>query len=508
MRLVPGEAFGRYRIEAELGRGGQAVVYRATQIDLERQVALKVFDEGYLSRPGALERFRREAIAAGRLTHPHIVTVYDAGEVEGVAYISMRLIGGDTLAARIRRNGPLAPADALSVLSDIAGALDSAHAAGTVHRDVTPGNILLDPDDGAYLSDFGLVRMDDMPGLTRRGDWLGTAEYVSPEQVEGDPAQAASDRYALGAVAFEALTGRPPHVHREPSAVLLAHVRDDVPSASATNPALPAAVDEVLSRALAKAPGDRPGSATALVAELRAALAPADAPSEGPAAAGASARVNPWDAALARFAGTRTTATPAAGPLGDDREERPTEAFGGRPPGRSFHIAREVVVAGAIAGVLLLGAALAGGWLIGSSSADTSGAQERGYSEGQAAGRDAGFAAGRAQGVKEGRTAGRKSGLADGRKQGREAGLEAGREEGRDAGYAEGRDAGYASGLAEGRSGALGGLSPGGWYVVWVGSDENGPQIGNSTAMSPDSGICYTVSGGTVFSGSCDGDGD
>lgn len=159
--------------------------------------------------------------------------------------------------------------------------------------------------------------------------------------------------------------------------------------------------------------------------------------------------------------------------------------------------------------MLLAGAALAGGWLLGSSSADTSGAQERGYVEGQSAGRDAGFAAGRAQGVKEGRAAGRKSGLADGRKQGRAAGLEAGREEGRAAGYAEGRDAGYADGAAEGRSTALGGLSPGGWYVVWVGSDAAGAQIGSSTAMSPDSGVCYTISGGTVFSGSCgDGGGD
>lgn len=507
MRLVPGEDFGRYRIEAELGRGGQAVVYRATQVDLERQVALKVFDEGYLARPGALERFRREAIASGRLTHPHIVTVYDAGEIDGVAYIAMRLVGGDTLGARLRRAGALPPAEALGVLDDIAGALDSAHAAGTVHRDVTPGNILLDPDDGAYLSDFGLVRMDDMPGLTRRGDWLGTAEYVSPEQVEGDQAQPASDRYALAAVAFEALTGRPPYVHREPSAVLLAHVRDAVPRASEINPALPPSVDAVLERALSKAPGERPGSAAALVAELRGAL-PAQEEAREPAADGG----DPWAAALARFAGgagagaaAHAAGTPADGGGRPVVEERPTEAFGGRIPGRKLTVARELAVAAALAGALLVGAALAGGWLLGSSNADTSGAQERGYSEGQAAGRDAGFAAGRRQGVKEGRAAGRKTGLAEGRKQGRADGLE----EGREAGYSEGRDAGYASGVAEGRSTALGALSPGNWYVVWIGSDANGAQIGNSTAMSPDSGVCYTINGGTVYSGACGGgDGD
>ena len=232
MRLVPGEAFGRYRVEAEIGRGGQAVVYRATQVDLDRQVALKVFDEGYLTRAGALERFRREAIAAGRLEHPRIVPVYDAGEVEGRAFISMRLVPGDTLAERIARGGALDGDEALSILADIGEAIDFAHAQGTVHRDVKPGNILLDPAGTAFLSDFGLVRLDDMPGLTRRGDWLGTAEYVSPEQVEGEPATASSDVYALAAVAFEALTGRAPFVRREPSAVLLAHVRDAVPVAS------------------------------------------------------------------------------------------------------------------------------------------------------------------------------------------------------------------------------------------------------------------------------------
>ena len=214
MRLVPGEAFGRYRVEAEIGRGGQAVVYRATQVDLDRQVALKVFDEGYLTRAGALERFRREAIAAGRLEHPRIVPVYDAGEVEGRAFISMRLVPGDTLAERIARGGALDGDEALSILADIGEAIDFAHAQGTVHRDVKPGNILLDPAGTAFLSDFGLVRLDDMPGLTRRGDWLGTAEYVSPEQVEGEPATASSDVYALAAVAFEALTGRAPFVRR------------------------------------------------------------------------------------------------------------------------------------------------------------------------------------------------------------------------------------------------------------------------------------------------------
>jgi hypothetical protein len=515
VRLLPGEDFGRYRVEAELGRGGQAVVYRATQIDLERPVALKVFDEGYLARPGALERFRREAIGAGRLTHPHIVTVYDAGEIGGRAYISMRLIAGDTLAARIARSGALAPRDALAVLGDIAGAIDFAHDNGAVHRDVTPGNILLDLAEGAFLSDFGLVRMDDMPGLTRRGDWLGTAEYVSPEQVEGESAGPASDRYALAAVAFEALTGRPPFVHREPSAVLLAHVRDPVPDASAVNRSLPAAVDSVLAAGLAKDPGARPASGRDLITRLREALgerSPASAPST------AVAGGDPWVHALARFA---DSGAPAGAADGGDAPapvaERPTEAFGGRSPKRPFALSRDVAVALGVAVALLLATGLVGGWVLGASNADTGPAERRAFTEGRAEGLDTGFARGRAQGVKEGRAAGRKQGLKEGRaagrdagiKEGRDAGLkegrEAGLEEGRQAGYAEGRDDGYSSGVSDGRSTALSGLSAGGWYVVWVGSDSYGPQIGSSAPVSPDSGACYTVSGGTVFSGVCNG---
>lgn len=511
VRLIPGEAFGRYRIEAELGRGGQAVVYRATQVDLERQVALKVFDEGYLTRPGALERFRREAIAAGRLEHPRIVTVHDAGEIGGRAFIAMRLVPGDPLSARIARSGALAPDDALQVLADIAAAIDFAHANGTIHRDVTPGNILLDPAGGAYLSDFGLVRMDDMPGLTRRGDWLGTAEYVSPEQVEGEPASAASDRYALGAVAFEALTGRAPHVHHEPSAVLLAHVRDPVPKATAINPALPPAVDGVLARALAKDPAGRPARAEALVEELRGALerpAPAPVPAGAVAVAGGAAAADasdPWAAALARFAGgsagdTETGAPAAPLPV----NERATQAFGVQPRGRALSINRDVAIAIAVGAAVLLMGGIVGGWVVGSSSADTSGAQERGFADGRSAGLDAGFARGRTAGVKEGRTAGRKQGLQQGRKQGREAGLK----EGTEAGYDDGRAEGYASGASDGRSTALNGLSPGSWYVVWVGSDANGAQVGSSTPVSPDSGTCYTVSGDAVFSGACETGGD
>lgn len=489
LRLVPGEEFGRYRIEAEIGRGGQAVVYRATQLDLDRQVALKVFDEGYLERGGALERFRREAIAAGRLEHPRIVPVYDAGEVGGRAFMSMRLIPGDTLAERIARTGPLRPAEALAVLTDMAEAIDFAHDRGTVHRDVKPANILLDPEGAAYLSDFGLVRLDDMPGLTRRGDWLGTAEYVSPEQVEGEQATPGSDRYSLAVVAFEALTGRAPFVRREPSAVLLAHVRDPVPDASAIAPSLPTAVDQALAQGMAKDPGARPPNARALVEELRDALGspglrPTEIGTPAPALA-AAGDDDPWDAALSRFADGQSTPEP----------ERLTQAFGDAARRRAMAMSRDVAIAGAVAAVLLVLAAGVGGWMLGSSSADASGAEARGFDAGVQEGRSTGFAAGRQEGRREGKL----EGLAQGEQKGRAAGLRTGRTQGRE----QGREEGYASGLSEGRSSALGGLSPGNWYIVQVGQDETGVSVASSTPVSPDASQCYAVSGGTVLSGSC-----
>jgi hypothetical protein len=336
-----------------------------------------------------------------------------------------------------------------------------------------------------------------MPGLTKRGDWLGTAEYVSPEQVEGEQATAHSDIYALGAVAFEALTGRAPFVRREPSAVLLAHVRDAVPDASSLAPALPRGADAVLARALAKNPAERPDAAGDLVEQLRAAL---EAPLPGGAVAPAilerdtgtgeeiPARVKrpmPWDAALARF--RRGAPAPAEG------VDRPTQAFGDARRRRALALGRDVAVAAAVAGAFLLAGAGVGGWLIGSSQADASGAQARGYEEGQQTGQKTGFVAGKREGLSQGRAVGMKAGKAQGRK--------AGLAEGKEAGEEAGRAAGYSSGYAQGRSSALGGLASGGWYVVRVGSDGNGPVVSGATPVA--AGACYALNGGRVLSGPC-----
>jgi hypothetical protein len=417
------------------------------------------------------------------------VPVYDAGETEGRAFMSMRLVPGDSLAERIARNGALPPTEALAVLTDIGEAIDFAHARGTVHRDVKTANILLDPEGASYLSDFGLVRLDDMPGLTRRGDWLGTAEYVSPEQVEGEPATPGSDLYSLAVVAFETLTGRPPFVRREPSAVLLAHVRDAVPDASSIAPGLPPAVDEVLARGLAKDPRERPESAEELVGELRAALGVA-ALRPAVAVGGGGAVSDPWDTALTRFGEGSTTSTGDARTNGAGEyvpvPERLTQAFGDAARRRGIAMKRDVAIAAGVAAAVLLLTAGVGGWILGSSSADASGAKAEGYAAGVAAGKTAGTAAG----TREGRIAGKKEGLEQGRKTGFAAGKKAG--------VAEGRTAGIASGIAQGRASALGGLGAG-WYVVQIGADG----ISSSQPVNPDASTCYAVSGGTVLSGPC-----
>ncbi len=400
MQLVPGEQFGHYVIEADLGRGGQAVVYRARQIGTERDVALKVFAE--LDDSSKLARFRREAVAAARVDDPRIVTVYESGDVDGVPFIAMRLVPGPSLAELVARFGALPPQRALMILDDVASAVDAAHEHGLVHRDIKPANVLLDLDDRAYLSDFGVARLDDLPGLTRRGDWLGTVEYISPEQAAGHGATAASDIYAFGVLAFEVLCGRPPFVHRQASAVLLAHVRDDPPTVLSVNPHLPAGVDVALSAALAKDPDDRPARARDVVGALREALAGWTAPApehartlmagagwtrvltgdtgDGLTRVGGSEDLTrvPGAEDLTRVdgAGTATLVAPVDLPAFDAPDPEP------RRPGR-----RRVAVVSACAALLVAGGA--GGWAIGNrgaSSAHASGYRS-GYAHGLSVGR-------------------------------------------------------------------------------------------------------------------------
>ncbi|MCC6832640.1 MAG: serine/threonine protein kinase [Thermoleophilia bacterium] len=272
MSLWPGYRIGPYRIEAEIGAGAQATVYRAHDAGRGRDVAVKVLSVDLAHDPTLRARFEREARLVAGLDHPAVVAVHDTGEVAGRPYICMELVDGGTLQARLAEGGAVAPQEAAAVLRRVASALDHAHGAGLVHRDVKPGNILIDRSGDAWLSDFGLARVAaDAERLTRTGMWVGTLEYMAPEQIRAQRVGPAADLYALAAVAYEALTGRPPFVRGNAADLMRAHLADAPRPASALRPEL-AAADAVLARGLAKEPAQRFGTAAAFVHALAGAL--------------------------------------------------------------------------------------------------------------------------------------------------------------------------------------------------------------------------------------------
>jgi tRNA A-37 threonylcarbamoyl transferase component Bud32 len=276
---------GRYTSPTLVARGGMGEVYRATDSVLGRAVAVKVLSERYAREESIRARFEREASTAARLSgKPHVITVFDVGEHGGRPFIVMEFLDGGSLYDRLRA-GPVPAETALDWLGQAAQELDHAHAVGVVHRDVKPANLLLDGDGNVRVSDFGIASVGGEDTLTLPGTVLGTAGYLSPEQARGEPATASSDRYALGAVAFELLTGRRPFESETAATEAFAHVNAPVPTASEVRPDLPEAVDGVLERALAKEPETRPGSAAELVRSLREAVAPASLPAASPVVA-------------------------------------------------------------------------------------------------------------------------------------------------------------------------------------------------------------------------------
>ena len=254
-----------------------ADVYRARDSVLGRVVAIKMLAERYAADDEFRARFTREALTAASLSHPNVVTIFDVGEPDATPFIVMEYLGGGSLADRLRE-GRVPHDTAIAWLDQAAGALDTAHAAGIVHRDVKPGNLLLDDDGEVHVSDFGIARAAAHDPLTSAGTILGSSGYMAPEQARGEPATPASDRYALGCVAFELLTGRRPFEADSPTAEAMLHASESPPRASEVDPTLPAAVDTVLLRALAKNTDARPRSATALVGGLRTALQEDDTP--------------------------------------------------------------------------------------------------------------------------------------------------------------------------------------------------------------------------------------
>ena len=251
-------------------------VYRATDGLLGRTVAIKMLAERHARDPDVRARFTREARAAARLSaHPNVVTVFDVGEHDGQPFIVMEYLDGGSIHDRIRTS-TVAPARALEWLRQAASGLDAAHAQGVVHRDVKPANLLLDDEDDVHVTDFGIASAAGFDTLTLPGTVLGTAGYLSPEQARGEAATAASDRYALGVVAFELLTGRRPYASDTPVTEAFAHLNAAIPSAESATPSLPSGIDAVFEQALAKDPRDRPASAGELVEDLRDALRDAE----------------------------------------------------------------------------------------------------------------------------------------------------------------------------------------------------------------------------------------
>jgi serine/threonine protein kinase len=277
-RLVPGSALAGYVIEEQVGAGGMAVVFRARDGVLGRLAALKVLSPALAADQEFRTRFLRESRAVASVEEAHIIPVYGAGEVDGVLYIATKFVSGGDLADVLQRaGGTLEPGRVAAFTEQVASALDAAHAAGLVHRDVKPGNVLVDAAPGraehAYLSDFGLSKPAmAASGLTATGTFLGTPDYSAPEQIRGLPTDGRADQYSLACMAFALLAGDLPFHRQETMATLFAHLNDPVPPLARYRGGLPPGTDAVLARGLAKEPRDRYGRCGEFAAALRAAL--------------------------------------------------------------------------------------------------------------------------------------------------------------------------------------------------------------------------------------------
>jgi serine/threonine protein kinase len=272
-----GSRVAQYRLEERVGAGGMAAVFRAWDERLDRQVALKVLAPAPAADELFRRRFLREARAVAAVADPHIIPVFEAGEADGALFIAMRYVPGGDARSLARREGRLSWGRVTAIVSSVASALDAAHGAGLVHRDVKPANILVDVRPGGpdhvYLSDFGLCKGAlSASGVTRPGQFLGTLVYASPEQLGGKPVDGRADQYSLACTAFEWLSGAPPFPHAQPGAVIWAHMSEFPPRLTSRRVELPAAVDSVLITALAKKPEDRYASCREFASALSAAL--------------------------------------------------------------------------------------------------------------------------------------------------------------------------------------------------------------------------------------------
>jgi hypothetical protein len=328
IELAEGDQFAGYRIERRLGRGGMGILYLALEPGLERRVALKLIAPEAAADEVFARRFAEESRIAASIEHPNVVPIYAAGEEGGVPFIAMRFVAGSDLGRRLAREGRLASADAVALIVQIGNGLDAIHAAGLVHRDVKPANVLLSGSEGdehAYITDFGVARnVATNSGLTQTGRFVGTLDYVAPEQISGGEVDARVDVYALGCLLFKLLTGEVPFPRDGEAARLYAHLNDPPPAPSLYVPEISMALDDVVVRAMSKQPEDRYPSAGDLGRAAEAALR--------------GARVSiPERTVATGAAATRTAETvrttppePAPEPTAETRQAEPKEPRGDR----------------------------------------------------------------------------------------------------------------------------------------------------------------------------------
>jgi len=328
MRPTQGVSFGgRYELQSRIAIGGMGEVWEATDHVIGRTVAIKILKDEYMGDPGFLERFRAEARHAALVNHEGIASVFDYGEENGSAYLVMELVPGEALSTILERDGSLSADKTLDVVAQTASALQAAHAAGLVHRDIKPGNLLITPDGRVKITDFGIARIADQVPLTATGQVMGTVQYLSPEQASGHAASPATDIYSLGIVAYESLAGKRPFTGESQVAIAMAQINEQPPPLPAT---VPVPVQNLVMAMIAKKPADRPSSA-ATVARAAQALrrgdlnsaaiaVPAIAAAAGAAAAGDDSMTQLLGATATEGA-TRILPTTAQIPAGTPAEE-------------------------------------------------------------------------------------------------------------------------------------------------------------------------------------------
>jgi Protein kinase domain len=361
--LAIGTTLAGYRIDGVLGQGGMGTVYEATQLSLDRVVALKLL-AAHLSNDMAFRaRFRREGQVQARLEHPHVVSVYEAGETEQGLFIAMRLVRGRTLKEMINDRELDVPRT-LKILAPVAEALDEAHGLGLIHRDIKPQNVLVGRRDHSFLADFGLTKGPTEASLTKTGHFVGTFDYISPEQINGQPASAASDVYSLASVLYECLTGTVPFPRQVEAAILYAHVSEPPPRPSEGRPELPPDLDDVIGRAMAKDPAARQASASELIGDVERTFGTRAQPTEEPAIPAAPAAEPPGTRMSPPGGGPVSADRTAAGPTAPaPRPAAPRPGGPRTPPARRSPASLPLLGAGALALVV------AGGFLIGKATA-------------------------------------------------------------------------------------------------------------------------------------------